>query len=176
LALSSPPGSIVSRAVVLTIAAGAVGGAVILGLTITGSGLRALPTLNAVANATCGSLLIVGYAFIRSGRARAHLAAMGLALAASALFLASYLYYHAHAGSVRFTGQGPVRTLYFTILISHTILAAVVPPLAIVVVWQAARGRFERHRRIARWALPIWLYVSLTGVLIYLMLYVWFPA
>jgi uncharacterized membrane protein YozB (DUF420 family) len=176
LALSTPPDSIVSRAVLTTIAAGAMAGAAVLGLTIAGPGVRALPTFNAVTNATSGALLIAGYAFIRSGRARAHLAAMGLALAASALFLVSYLYYHAHAGSVRFTGQGPLRTLYFAILISHTVLAAAVPPLAIVVVWRAARGRFDRHRRIARWTLPLWLYVSLTGVLIYLMLYVGFPS
>lgn len=176
MALSTPPGSIVSRAALITIAAGAVAGAVVLGVTVTSLGVRALPTFNAVANATSGALLIVGYAFIRRGRTRAHLTTMGLALAASALFLVSYLYYHAHAGSVRFTGQGPVRTLYFAILISHTVLAAVVPPLAIVVVWRAARGRYDRHRRIARWALPVWLYVSLTGVLIYLMLYVGFPS
>jgi uncharacterized membrane protein YozB (DUF420 family) len=93
------------------------------------------------------------------------------ALAVSTLFLVSYLIYHARVGSVRFQGEGSVRTVYFSVLISHTILAAAVPPLAVITFWRALRGRFDRHRAIARWTLPIWFYVSVTGVIIYWMLY-----
>lgn len=93
------------------------------------------------------------------------------ALATSALFLVSYLTYHFQVGSVRFTGQGPVRTIYFAVLISHTILAVVIVPLALVTVARARAGRFEAHRGIARWTLPLWLYVSVTGVVVYWMLY-----
>jgi uncharacterized membrane protein YozB (DUF420 family) len=98
------------------------------------------------------------------------------ALACSMLFLVLYLYYHAHVGSVRFQGQGWSRPVYFTILISHTILAAAIVPLVIVTLTFALRGRFDRHRTIARWTYPLWLYVSVTGVLIYFMLYHWFAA
>jgi uncharacterized membrane protein YozB (DUF420 family) len=160
----------------VVISAGAIVGAAILAVTLSSGGLRALPTFNAGANATSTVMLVAGFALIRKGNRRGHLTAMGLGLTSGALFLVSYLYYHAHVGSVRFTGQGLVRTLYFSILISHTVLAALVLPMVIFVVWQAARGRFDRHRRIARWTLPLWLYVSVTGVLIYLMLYVWFPS
>lgn len=130
-----------------------------------------LPALNAVLNSTSAVLLVAGYGLVRSGRRDAHRRAMLGALATSALFLASYLAYHAQVGSVRFTGQGPVRTLYFAILISHTILAAAIVPLVLVTVARAARGRFEAHRRVARYTLPLWLYVSVTGVVVYLMLY-----
>jgi uncharacterized membrane protein YozB (DUF420 family) len=98
------------------------------------------------------------------------------AFVCSGLFLTSYLVYHAHVGSVPFAGEGAVRSLYFTILISHTLLAATVPPLAIVTLRRALHAKFEKHRRIARWALPVWLYVSVTGVVIYLMLYKIYPA
>jgi uncharacterized membrane protein YozB (DUF420 family) len=137
---------------------------------------RFLPTFNAVMNATSAVLLVTGFAFIRRGRVQAHLSSMLLAFAASTLFLASYLYYHFYAGSVPFRGRGWVRPLYFALLLSHTALAAMVPPLALMVLYRALRRRFDRHRALARWALPIWLYVSVTGVLIYLMLYVWFPG
>jgi uncharacterized membrane protein YozB (DUF420 family) len=133
--------------------------------------LRDLPTLNALLNALAALLLVVGWLLIRRRRIEAHRRAMLAAFATSALFLASYLVYHFQVGSVRFQGQGAVRTLYFAILLSHTVLAAAVPPLALVTLWRALARRFDRHRRIARWTLPIWLYVSITGVLVYWMLY-----
>jgi len=130
-----------------------------------------LPALNASLNATSAVLLCSGYVCIRLRRIAAHRACMLLALLSSAVFLASYLTYHAHVGSVPYRGSGWTRPLYFTILISHTILAASVVPLALVTVARAARRRFDRHVAIARWTLPIWIYVSLTGVVIYCMLY-----
>jgi len=133
--------------------------------------LRDLPTLNALLNALAALLLVVGWLLIRRRRIEAHRRAMLAAFATSALFLASYLVYHFQVGSVRFQGQGALRTLYFAILLSHTVLAAAVPPLALVTLWRALARRFDRHRRIARWTLPIWLYVSITGVLVYWMLY-----
>ncbi len=133
--------------------------------------LEAHPPLNAALNAVVSVLLAAGFGFIRAKRFAAHKACMLTAVAVSAVFLASYLYYHYHAGSTPFQGQGFVRTLYFTILISHTILAAVILPLVIITVTLALRGRIERHRRIARWTLPLWFYVSVTGVVIYWMLY-----
>lgn len=139
-------------------------------------GVRDLPLLNALLNATTGVLLVSGYAFIRRGKVDRHKACMGAALVISALFLTSYLYYHSQVGSIRFTAEGWVRPVYFTILITHTVLAAAVVPLALVTVWRALKARFDSHRRIARWTLPIWLYVSVTGVLVYLMLYVWWPS
>ncbi len=133
--------------------------------------LEAHPPLNAALNATAAVLLAAGFAFIRAKRIAAHKACMLSAVAVSAVFLTSYLYYHYHAGSTPFQGQGFVRTLYFTILISHTILAIVILPLVIITVTFALRGKIERHRRIARWTLPLWFYVSVTGVVIYWMLY-----
>lgn len=133
--------------------------------------LRDLPTLNAVLNATSAVFLLLGYWLIRSGRREAHRRAMLAALACSGAFLASYLLYHFQVGSVRFQGQGPVRTLYFAILISHTVLAVVILPLVLVTVSRALRRRFDAHRRIARLTLPIWAYVSVTGVVVYWMLY-----
>ena len=130
-----------------------------------------LPTLNAVLNATSAGLLALGYVLIRRGHREAHQKIMQSALVCSALFLVSYLTYHARVGSVRFTGRGPIRTAYFAILISHTVLAVTVVPLALVTLVQALRERFDRHRRIARIALPIWAYVSVTGVVVYWMLY-----
>ena len=130
-----------------------------------------LPTVNATLNATAAILLVVGFVLIRQQRTGAHRAAMIAALCCSVLFLVSYLYYHAQAGSVRFPGTGTVRTFYLGILLSHTILAAAVPFLALATVVRAFQEKFDRHRRIARWTLPIWLYVSVTGVVIYRMLY-----
>ena len=133
--------------------------------------VRDLPALNALLNTTSAVLLAAGYRLIRQGRREAHRMAMTAALAVSALFLASYLVYHAQVGSVKFTKTGWVRPVYFTILISHTVLAACVAPMALVTVWRAWKGLFERHRRLARITLPLWLYVSVTGVIVYLMLY-----
>ena len=133
--------------------------------------ISALPALNACLNAASAAFLVAGYALIRRGRIGAHKACMLTAFGLSMLFLVSYLTYHFHAGSVRFTGQGWIRPLYFSVLISHTFLAAAIPPLALVTLWRAWRGRFDAHRRIARWTLPLWLYVSVTGVVVYWMLY-----
>jgi len=130
-----------------------------------------LPTLNAVLNTTSAALLLLGWVLIRSGRREAHRRAMLGALTCSALFLVSYLVYHAQVGSVRFTGEGPVRTVYFALLLSHTILAVVIVPLVLVTVTRAVRGRFESHRRIARVTLPLWGWVSVSGVAVYWMLY-----
>ena len=129
------------------------------------------PALNATLNAAAAVCLVLGWYLIRTGRRQAHRVAMTAALCVSSAFLICYLIYHAQVGSVKFTGQGLVRQVYFTILISHTILAAAVPVLAIITLVRALRERFDAHRRIARWTLPIWLYVSVTGVVIYWMLY-----
>ena len=133
--------------------------------------VRDLPTLNACLNATSAVLLALGWILIRSGRRAAHRRVMIAAFACSTIFLASYLTYHARVGSVRFPGVGGARALYLGILLTHTILAAAVAPIAVVTLSFAWRGRFEKHRRLARWTLPIWLYVSVTGVIIYVMLY-----
>lgn len=138
--------------------------------------LSTLPHLNAILNATSAALLTTGYLFIRRGRIDAHRNSMIAALTTSTLFLISYLTYHSFRGSTRFTGQGLVRPLYFTILMTHTILAAVIVPFVVVTVYRATRGDYVRHLRIARWTLPMWLYVSVTGVIVYLMLYQIFPA
>lgn len=129
------------------------------------------PVINATLNGTSAVLLLVGRNFIKHGRMAAHRAVMIAALTTSSVFLVSYLYYHWHVGSVHFPGQGWVRPVYFTILISHTILAAVIVPMVIITLSRALRERFDRHRVIARWTFPLWLYVSITGVVIYLMLY-----
>jgi uncharacterized membrane protein YozB (DUF420 family) len=133
--------------------------------------VQSLPALNASLNATAGVLLLLGYYYIRSGRIAAHRACMIAAFVTSALFLISYVVYHAQVGSKPFPGTGLVRTIYFAILIPHVILAAAVLPLAIVTLSRGLRRDDARHRRIARWTLPIWLFVSVTGVLVYLMLY-----
>jgi putative membrane protein len=130
-----------------------------------------LPLVNASLNGVATVLLIVGYACIRRQRITAHRTAMVAAFVTSVLFLMSYLTYHAHAGSRPFPGQGPIRVVYFVILISHIILAATIPPLAGITLWRAYRRRFDRHMKIARWTLPLWLYVSVTGIVVYLMLY-----
>jgi uncharacterized membrane protein YozB (DUF420 family) len=114
---------------------------------------------------------VTGWLFIRRGRQAAHAACMVLAFSTSVLFLVSYLIYPANVGSVRFTGQGWIRSVYFFILITHTVLAALMPILAVVTLRWALKRRFESHRRIARWTLPVWLYVSATGVAIYVLLY-----
>jgi uncharacterized membrane protein YozB (DUF420 family) len=134
-------------------------------------GIHDLPAVNATLNATAAVLLVIGYVLIRRRRWRAHRIAMVSALACSLLFLTSYLAYHAHVGSVHFPGTGAARSIYFAILISHTLLAATVPVLAGITVVRAYRRKFDRHKRIARWTLPIWLYVSVTGVVVYWMLY-----
>ncbi|MEM7481491.1 MAG: DUF420 domain-containing protein [Acidobacteriota bacterium] len=133
--------------------------------------LTLLPTLNAAINSVVSVLLVVGFVLIRQRRIAAHRACMLAAVGLSVLFLISYLVYHFQVGSVRFTGTGTARTVYFTILLSHTILAASVPFLAIITLVRALRERFDQHRKIARWTLPIWLYVSVTGVMVYWMLY-----
>ena len=130
-----------------------------------------LPAVNASLNALSGLLLIVGYALIRSCRRDLHLRWMIAAFISSSLFLVSYVVYHAQVGSVRFTREGFVRSLYFTVLITHVTLAAVVLPMAIVTLTRGLNGRFSQHRKIARWTFPIWLYVSVTGVLVYVLLY-----
>ena len=135
-----------------------------------------LPTLNAALNALAAILLIAGYLEIRALRVRRHRALMLAAFAVSILFLVSYLVYHYHVGSLRFTGQGWIRPVYFAVLISHTLLAAAVPVLAVLTLRLAWRGEFARHRRLARWTFPIWLYVSVTGVVVYVLLYQIYPA
>ncbi len=130
-----------------------------------------LPALNATLNAISTVLLFTGWVFIRRGRRDAHRACMLAAFVTSALFLTSYLVYHYNVGSVRFERSGPIRTVYLTILATHIVLAATILPLALVTLSRALARRFDKHRRIARWTLPIWLYVSVTGVVIYLMLY-----
>jgi len=133
--------------------------------------IASLPLVNATLNAIATVLLVSGYVCIRRGRRDAHRRAMLAAFATSVLFLISYVIYHAQAGSRPFTGQGPIRTVYFTILISHIILAALTPVLAGLTLWRGLQGRFDRHVRLARWTLPIWLYVSVTGIAVYWMLY-----
>ena len=134
------------------------------------------PAINATLNGTSAILLLTGHSLIKRGRMAAHRAVMLAAFATSTLFLLSYLYYHAHVGSVHFQGQGWSRPVYFTILISHTILAAVIVPLIIITLSRALRRRFDRHRAIARWTYPLWMYVSVTGVIVYFMLYHLFAA
>ena len=133
--------------------------------------LHDLPAVNASLNALSGVLLLVGYILIRAKRVELHRRCMLAAFTTSALFLVCYVVYHAQVGSVRFTREGVVRPLYFTILITHVVLAAVVLPLAVVTLSRGLKKRVRQHRAIARWALPIWLYVSVTGVLVYVLLY-----
>jgi putative membrane protein len=130
-----------------------------------------LPALNAALNATSACLLSAGYVFMMKRRIPAHRACMIAAFTTSCAFLASYLVYHAHVGSKPFPGHGPARLLYFAILISHVLLAAVIVPLALVTLRRGLRMDVARHRRIARWTWPLWMYVSVTGVVIYVMLY-----
>jgi uncharacterized membrane protein YozB (DUF420 family) len=134
------------------------------------------PVIDATLNGTSAVLLVVGRRLIKRGQMEAHRFVMLTALVSSSLFLASYLYYHWHVGSVHFQGQGWVRPVYFSILISHTILAAVIVPMIMITLIRALRRQFDRHQAIARWTYPLWLYVSVTGVVIYLMLYKLFAA
>lgn len=133
--------------------------------------LSDLPALNATLNSVSAVLLVFGYLNIRRGRWQRHRNCMIGAFAASTLFLVSYLIYHANVGSKPFEGQGPIRLIYFTILFTHVTLAAVILPMSLMTLSRGLRGRFDRHVSIARWTLPIWLYVSVTGVVVYLMLY-----
>jgi len=133
--------------------------------------LAALPTLNAVLNGTSAVLLTAGFVAIRRRHVRVHRACMVAAFATSVVFLASYLTYHVQVGTTRYPGQGWMRPAYFTILGTHTVLAALIPPLAVTTLVLGLRARFTRHARLARWTLPAWLYVSVTGVVVYLMLY-----
>jgi uncharacterized membrane protein YozB (DUF420 family) len=137
-----------------------------------------LPTFNAILNATTGILIVAGFLFIRRKRIAAHRACMIGAVVTSSVFLISYVVYHVGfgAGVSRFTGTGWVRPVYFTILITHTILAVTIVPFVIVTLTRALRGSFQRHRAIARWTFPMWLYVSVTGVIVYLMLYHLYPV
>jgi len=134
------------------------------------------PRLNAALNGTSAILLLTGRWLVSQRRIAAHRAVMLTAVGTSTVFLISYLYYHAHVGSVHFLGTGWSRPVYFSILISHTMLAATIVPLVIITLSRALRRRFPQHRAIARWTFPLWLYVSITGVIIYFMLYRWFAA
>ena len=137
-----------------------------------------LPSLNAILNATSGILLVIGYVLIRRRQISAHRACMIGAVTSSSLFLVSYLTYHVGFGRgvTRFTGTGGVRWLYFSILISHTILAVTIVPFVLVTLRRALKGEFAKHRRVARWTFPMWLYVSVTGVIVYFMLYHLYPS
>lgn len=130
-----------------------------------------LPTVNALLNATAAVLLVWGYSLIRRKRIGAHRKVMITAFATSCLFLVCYIVYHAQVGSKHFPHTGALRTVYLTILGTHTVLAAAVPVLAIITLRRGLTARYDKHRRIAKWTLPIWLYVSVTGVVVYLMLY-----
>ncbi|MBI4397065.1 MAG: DUF420 domain-containing protein [Elusimicrobia bacterium] len=129
------------------------------------------PAFNAFLNGASACLLSAGFLFVRRKNIAAHRVCMSAAVLTSALFLVSYLRYHAQSGSVRFPGAGWIRTLYLAILSSHTVLAAAIVPLILITFYRAARGRYDRHARIARWTWPVWMYVSMTGILIYWMLY-----
>jgi uncharacterized membrane protein YozB (DUF420 family) len=133
--------------------------------------VHSLPAINASLNALSGVLLLIGYVLIRRRRIELHRRFMIAAFVTSSLFLACYLVYHYQVGNVRFTRQGFVRPVYFTILITHVTLAALVLPLALITLSRALKARFPQHRRIARWTFPVWLYVSVTGVLVYVLLY-----
>jgi len=134
-------------------------------------GIADLATVNAALNATAAVLIGTGFYYIKRKNIPAHKACMVAAMVVSALFLASYLFYHYNVGSVRFTKQGWIRNVYFPLLLTHTVLAAVVLPMVLRTVFLALKGRFRNHVRIARWTFPIWMYVSITGVIVYLMLY-----
>lgn len=130
-----------------------------------------LPALNATLNATSAVLLITGWILIKRGRIQAHRNVLLAACTTSVLFLISYLVYHAQVGSVRFTKLGPIRTVYFTILLTHTVLAVAIVPMVLITLSRGLRARYDTHRHIARWTMPLWLYVSVTGVIVYVMLY-----
>ena len=138
--------------------------------------LTDLPLLNACLNGTSATFLCLGYWQIRQKKILWHRLCMSAAFLTSTLFLASYLYYHYHHGSTSFQGQGALRLIYFAILLTHTILATAIVPLILVTFARALGGNFQKHKAIARWTLPLWLYVSVTGVIVYLMLYRLYPA
>jgi len=144
--------------------------------------LAVFPHWNALLNATSGVFLLIGFYFIRSGQIARHRATMITTSSISALFLLSYLSHHAlrtyyfGLGPTRFTGEGLIRPIYFTILTSHTILAAIVAPFIVATLWRGLKGNYEKHRRLARLVFPVWLYVSVTGVIVYLLLYQFYPA
>jgi uncharacterized membrane protein YozB (DUF420 family) len=133
--------------------------------------VRDLPGLNAILNSTSAILLVIGWILIRQRKIEAHRKVMIAAFSVSVLFLISYLIYHSQAGAVRYQKTGPIRTVYFSVLLSHTILAAFVPFMAIITLVRGLKANYARHRAIAVWTLPIWLYVSVTGVVVYWMLY-----
>ncbi|HEY3129055.1 MAG TPA: DUF420 domain-containing protein [Acidobacteriota bacterium] len=133
--------------------------------------IQNLPTVNAILNASSAILLAVGYFCIRSGKISAHRFLMGSAFCSSTLFLISYLTYHYYAGSKHFQKSGVIRSVYLSILFSHTLLAVIIVPLALITVSRALRGDFQKHKKIARWTFPLWMYVSVTGVIVYWMLY-----
>ena len=133
--------------------------------------VSSLPQVNASLNAASALFLLIGYRFIRQGKILPHKICMVTAFICSSVFLASYLYFHYHAGVIHFQGQGWIRPIYFSILITHTVLAGVIVPLVLVTLYRALTNQFDRHRQIARWTLPLWLYVSITGVIIYWLLY-----
>jgi putative membrane protein len=133
--------------------------------------IRDLPAVNAILNSLATVLLVWGYLLIRRKRVETHRKVMLSAFVTSCLFLVCYLVYHFEVGSVRFQKTGPIRTVYLTILLTHTLLAAAVPPLAIITLRRGLSAKYDRHRKVARWTLPIWLYVSVTGVVVYWMLY-----
>jgi putative membrane protein len=135
-----------------------------------------LPAVNAFLNGTSALLLAAGYLSIRRKRVTSHKICMGTAFGVSCLFLASYLFHHYQVGSIPFTGQGWIRPVYFTLLVSHITLAVLVLPLALVTLYRALTEQFEKHRRVARWTLPIWFYVSVTGIIVYAMLYRLYPG
>jgi uncharacterized membrane protein YozB (DUF420 family) len=136
--------------------------------------LADLPTMNAILNATSAILLVIGHSYMRRGKIKSHRKTMIAAFTTSCLFLSSYLIYHFFHGSQPFKGEGMIRPIYFSVLLSHTVLAAAVVPLAILSLWRGLEKKYEAHRAIARWAYPIWIYVCVTGVMIYLMLYHFF--
>lgn len=136
---------------------------------------HALAPLNSILNSVAAVLLIAGFVFIRMRWIRAHRACMLGAFTVSAAFFISYVIYHYHVGDVRFQGDGAIRPVYFTILISHIMLAVAIVPLALITLWRALRGNFARHRKIARWTWPIWMYVSITGVVVYVLCYLVYP-
>jgi putative membrane protein len=138
-------------------------------------GFQDLPAINAVLNALTTGALVAGYVLIRSGRRLAHRRCMITGVITSAMFLTGYLVYHAHAGHTTFKNPAWFRPSYLVLLLSHTMMAAVIVPLVFVTLTYALRGRFDRHKTIARWTWPLWVYVSFTGVLIYLVLYWIFP-
>jgi putative membrane protein len=133
--------------------------------------VSSLPAVNAILNATSAVILLAGYRFIRRGKILPHKICMVTAFVCSSIFLASYVYYHSHFGVVRFGGHGWVRPVYFSLLISHTILAVVIVPLVLITLYRALTDQFTQHRRIARWTFPLWMYVSVTGVVVYWLLF-----